>query len=296
MKSDSIFDTLNGLGLTSAETRFVFNHGTRDVDQLTVWKDSISGVIYIDDFYTGDDTYIEGAYREEKSSPESSGGKPDFERFTDANRRFGSNIQHVAGKKVMDFGCGAGEFLKLVKPHCQEAVGVELQQNYVKKLNELGIKCFTTLDDLPDRSFDVCVSFHVIEHLPNPIEVLTKIKEKLSAGGTLVVEVPHANDFLLSSLSNESFKRFTLWSQHLVLHTRESMKVLLKRCGFNNITVTGVQRYPISNHLQWLANGIPGGHKSSLSAIDSAALHHEYSNALSRIDATDTLVAIAKHN
>jgi len=55
-----------------------------------------------------------------------------------------------------------------------------------------------------------------------------------------------------------------------------------------------VQRYPLSNHINWLSNGKPGGHKSSLSLIDTPALTSAYSDSLARIDATDTLVAIAK--
>ena len=39
-KQTSIFDTLSKLGLTSKESRFIFNNRTRDVDNLNVWKDS----------------------------------------------------------------------------------------------------------------------------------------------------------------------------------------------------------------------------------------------------------------
>ena len=60
----SIFQTLKKLGLTSKESRILFNERTRDVEKLKVWKDTNSGVIYIDDFYTGDETYIEGNYRD----------------------------------------------------------------------------------------------------------------------------------------------------------------------------------------------------------------------------------------
>lgn len=64
--------------------------------------------------------------------------------------------------------------------------------------------------------------------------------------------------------------------------------------GLEEIQIEGVQRYPLSNHLNWLANGKGGGHKSPLSALDSDELLDAYQNALARIDATDTLVAIAK--
>jgi hypothetical protein len=53
---NSIFQTLEQLRLTSKQSRVLFNDRTRDEENLKVWKDSISEVIYIDDFYTGDET------------------------------------------------------------------------------------------------------------------------------------------------------------------------------------------------------------------------------------------------
>lgn len=289
----SIFQTLESLQLTSTETRSVFNEKTRDVDDLIVWKDDVSGVIYIDDFYTGDGTYVEGAYREEKQFIQNV-GKPDYESFTDVQRRFESNFQFVVGKRVVDFGCGGGEFLRIVQKHCVDVCGVELQQGYVDALNNEGIRCVSNLDEIEDSSMDVCVSFHVIEHLPKPLDTLSVLKKKIVSGGVLVIEVPHANDFLLSSLASDDFKQFTLWSQHLVLHTRESLRRMLSYVGFTDVLIEGAQRYPLSNHLNWLVNGKAGGHKSALSLIDIPSLREAYSNSLSKIDATDTLVAVAR--
>ena len=289
----SIFETLYKLNLTSKDTRALFNKRTRDVDDLSVWKDEISGVIYIDDFYTGDETYVDGSYREEKQERQMT-GKADYERCIDAQRRFESNLQFVAGKKVVDFGCGGGDFLRLVKNHCSDVIGVELQQDYVDDLNADGIHCVNNLDVIENGSIDTCVSFHVIEHLPQPLETLKLLKEKIVSGGMVLIEVPHANDFLLSALENDEFKQFNLWSQHLVLHTRESLRRMLEFVGFEDIRIEGVQRYPLSNHLNWLANGKGGGHKSMLSLIDSPVLKNAYADSLARMDATDTLVAIAK--
>ena len=173
-------------------------------------------------------------------------------------------------------------------------MGIELQQNYVDELNNLSIPFSNKLDAIKDGSFDIIVSFHVIEHLPNPVETLMKLKRKIISGGQILIEVPHANDFLLNAVACEEFKQFTLWSQHLVLHTRESLRKTLKSVGLEDIQIERVQRYPLSNHLNWLSNGKPGGHKSPISILDSDALSKEYHNSLARIDATDTLLAIAK--
>ena len=93
-------------------------------------------------------------------------------------------------------------------------------------------------------------------------------------------------------LFNEAFNKYTLWSQHLILYTRDAIRRLLTHTGFVDITVKGVQRYPLSNHLHWMNRGAPGGNQSSLSVIDSERLNLAYQASLASIDATDTLVAI----
>ena len=270
-----IFQTLEKLGLAWEQTRVLFSNRTRDNENLKVWRDSSSGVIYIDDYYIGDEIYIDGAYRKSESVKLET-GVSDFERNIDAQRRFKSNLKFVAGKRVADFGCGSGDFLKLVQPYCKEIVGVELQQNYIDELISLGIPSANSIDAIKDSSLDIIVSFHVLEHLPNPLDTLSELIEKVASGGQILIEVPHAKDFLLSSVDCEAFKEFTLWSQHLVLHTRESLRRTLEYVGLEDIQIEGVQRYPLSNHLNWLANGKTGGHKSLISVLDSDTLFNAY--------------------
>ncbi len=289
-----IFETLEQLGMTSFESREVFNSRTRDVEGLTVWRDAVSGVIYIDEFYTGNNTYVGGEYRDREAL--SIGfGKADYEQHVDNERRYLNTLKFISGKNILDFGCGAGNFLRLAQSQCETVYGVELQQNFADQLNSEGIRCVTNLCDIDDGSIDVCVSFHVIEHLPDPLTLLSEIKAKLKPGGTVVLEVPHANDFLLSPMvDTEPFKQITLWRQHLILHTRESLYRMLNHVGFENIQIEGVQRYPLSNHLNWLVDGKPGGHKSAMGQLDTPALIEAYTTALARLDKTDTLVAVAK--
>ncbi|WP_209010753.1 class I SAM-dependent methyltransferase [Labrenzia sp. PHM005] len=287
----SIFETLEELGVASKATQEVFASRTRDRDNVTVYRDSSSGVIYIDGFYGGDEVYEDGAYRQ---ANEALIGKRDYEVMTDAARRMAAYRPYVTGKHIVEFGCGDGSFLHAVQNEAQSCCGVELQDDYVTALNANGISCHTSLSALPDNSMDSALSFHVLEHLPEPKPILQELYRVLKPGGLLVAEVPHAKDVLLNELKSEAFKAFTLWSQHLVLHTRDSLSRLLASSGYGDIVIEGVQRYPLSNHLTWLSAGKPGGHKSTLAAIDTPDLQRSYEAALNRIDVTDTLVAIAR--
>lgn len=287
MKSD-IFKSLNNLGLTSIDTRFVFSKGTRDNPNLIVWKDRDSGLIYIDDHYIGDEAYRIAEYRTLE------GGGARLEDARDTERRFKYFEQYFVGKRVLDFGCGQGQFLKRVRGAAKEVAGVELDSVSYDSLTADSITMYRRLDSVPNHSFDTVFLFHVFEHLPKPLEFLVEIRQKLVPGGFVVIEVPQANDFLLTSLELSEFKQFTLWSQHLVLHTRESLRRFLMAAGYTKISIVGCQRYSLSNHLHWLSEKKPGGHLSFLSVIDNESLNREYANALASIDATDSLVAICE--
>lgn len=289
---NNIFETLSQIGVASIENREIFSDSTRDMNNLKVYRDRKSGVIYIDEHFGGEEIYTDAEYR--RSEGPSKTETRSYEATLDAERRIRDYRAYVAGRRALDFGCGDGAFLKALAHTTTYCCGVELQQDYLDALNEVGIPCVTSLDDVPDESLDTVVCFHVLEHLPQPLPVLEDMKRVLKPGGTAVFEVPHANDFLLTHLQSEAFKAFTLWSQHLVLHTRESLLRLLQFSGLGQIVIEGVQRYPLSNHLTWLSSNRPGGHKLPMAAIDTPALTEAYEAALNRIDATDTLVAIAR--
>ena len=70
-----------------------------------------------------------------------------------------------------------------------------------------------------------------------PLETLAELSSKVKSGGLILIEVPHANDFLLSTVASEEFKQFTLWSQHLILHTRRSLKKILEFVGLVDIQI-----------------------------------------------------------
>ena len=290
----NIQETLETLGLASEQTTTHFHKGTRDNPNIEVYRDKNSGVIYIKDFYVGEEEYESGEYRNDSAALAGKKSQyKDYERANDCARRTESLRQFYIGKKIADVGCGYGDFLCATRDYTTDAVGFELQENCVRDLNEKGIRCFKSLNNIPNKSIDTFFLFHSFEHLPEPLNTLTEIRSKLSGSGKVVIEVPQANDFLISLLGQKSFIDFTLWSQHLILHTRASLKSFLEHSGYKNISIKGVQRYPISNHMYWMTNNKPGGHRSNLSLLETPDLNQAYAAALAAADATDTLLAIA---
>ena len=105
----------------------------------------------------------------------------------------------------------------------------------------------------------------------------------------LIIEVPHAGDILLNHYKSDKFKKFTFWSEHLILHSEKSLLNLLNIVGFSSIEVKYYQRYNIFNHLFWLSDGKPGGHK--ITKFKDNNLIKSYNNFLVNNKNTDTLIA-----
>ena len=273
--------TLLDLGLIDEKNIRLFAERTRDKNNVQVFRDKMSGLIFIDDFYVGEKEYQEGKYRKMMNDG-------NLENFMDIQRRWKDYAKFAVGKRICDFGCGSGDFLRLAKPYAKSIYGVEIQKDYNLSLNKEKIRCFTDIDMIKEK-LDTFFLFHTFEHLPDPINTLKEIYSKLDTGGKIIIEVPHVRDFLFQI---PEFKDFTLWSQHLILHTRQSLERFLIKTGFGNIQIQGVQRYGLSNHMEWFKNRKPGGHTKDI--IETEELKRSYAAALSAIDANDTLVAIGE--
>lgn len=280
-----IRETLELIGAIDSSRLELLSDRTRD-RIIPVYRDPETEVVFIDDFFVGLQEYRDGSFRPSNETPS-------YEDELDTRRRVDSLRQYFYGRDVLDFGCGKGSFLRGIIDSVSSGYGVELHLSSREALIKDGIPCFEELASVPTH-LDAAFMFHVLEHLPNPIEVLQEVREHLKPDvGLLVVEVPHARDFLITDLKSRPFIEATLWSQHLVLHTRESLARLLRAAGFRSVRIQGVQRYGLANHLTWLAHGKPGGHRDPLASIESHDLNAAYGAALAARDRTDTLLAFA---
>jgi 2-polyprenyl-3-methyl-5-hydroxy-6-metoxy-1,4-benzoquinol methylase len=207
----------------------------------------------------------------------------------DDKRRFFQFKKILKNKKILDFGCGWGGFLKKITK-AKLLTGIELREEcitYIKKKIKK-IEITNNINNLYEK-YDIITLFHVLEHIPYQVETLKRIKKQLSKNGKIIIEVPSAQDFLLSL---SEFKKFTFWSEHLILHTEKSLRTILKKSGFKKIQIKYYQRYNFSNHLGWFIKKISGGHNFYKDITDKK-INKEYLNYLLRNKVTDTFIAIA---
>ena len=106
----------------------------------------------------------------------------------------------------------------------------------------------------------------------------------------IIIEIPSSADALLTLYKNGPFSEFTYWSCHLFLFNSTNLPRLAKKAGLKVDFVDHIQRYPLSNHLYWLANSKPGGHQL-WNFLDSQELKNAYAAKLASLGLTDTLIA-----
>ena len=261
--------------------------GTRDNSAVDVYQCDECGTKYLSSIDKNND--YENGFMYETNNLSDLNMDERLELFrADDIRRYEMVENSCLGKKVLDFGCGFGGFLNYISRVADVAYGVELGKNEREYLTNRGIKCFKTIDE-SGQKFDIITLFHTFEHLTEPRAWLNKFSQYLDRNGYLIIEVPNANDILLSLYESDKFADFTYWSAHLFLYTIKSLTMLIEECGKYNIISSGqVQRYPISNHLMWLAKGVPGGH-NKWNYMDSKELDEAYARKLEELEMCDTL-------
>ncbi|MFD0961892.1 class I SAM-dependent methyltransferase [Paenibacillus chungangensis] len=268
--------------------QFSLRHtGVRDNPDINVMECENCGLVFLSSF-----NHINDEYYEESSML---GGAIDLRKYrnnslNDDQRRFNMMKDSIINKKILDFGCGGGGFLKLAEQIAASVHGVELDNTIRRTLNDIdGIQTMRSIDDVTEK-YDVISLFHVLEHLSDPGAILNRLKENITKNGKLIIEVPSANDALLQLYESESFADFTYWSCHLFLFTPETLSKLALNSGYRVQYVKQVQRYPLSNHLHWLSKELPGGHQI-WDFMNTPDLHHAYEKQLASIGMCDTLVA-----
>ena len=143
---------------------------------------------------------------------------------------------------ILDYGCGDGRFIKEAAKQTNglEFWGYEMaarKHEYVAPDGKVTI-IHGSVDDLLGAlpPCDVVTMNHVIEHLPDPLAVLTALYGRMNEGGTMEGQTPAAD-----SLERSIFR--TRWSgfhapRHTVVFSRSGLKQILTAAGFREAEVT----------------------------------------------------------
>lgn len=187
----------------------------------------------------------------------------------------------LRGRTVADVGCGAGSFLDHVCGLAERTVAIEPCAAYHDSLAGRGHTVFHGLEQAGKElagKVDTVFSFAVIEHVPDPLGYLQGIAALLRPGGIAILSTPNRKDILLTLLG-DVFKSFFYRTVHRWYFDDESLNALGRRAGLDVAQCLCVQRFGISNTLQWLRDSRPKG-DTPLPLLDDAILNDTWKRSL----------------
>lgn len=141
-------------------------------------------------------------------------------------------------EKLLDVGCGSGEWLFHEKLRGHEVWGLEVDARAVEVAKAHGLNVVRDFSELPDGYFDQVRLSHVLEHTPSPTEMMQAVKRKLAPGGRMEILVPNAEGAKFRKLMPVS--RVTDVPRHLYFFSEATMRLLLQKTGYDIETITPV--------------------------------------------------------
>lgn len=101
--------------------------------------------------------------------------------------------------RLLDVGCGTGDFLRVARPRGWGVSGTEISPYATKaaRTQELTVVEGEVWEaGFPSEAFDVVTCWHVIEHASSPRRVVEEIHRVLRPGGWLVLATPNLEDHI----------------------------------------------------------------------------------------------------
>ncbi|MFS0706144.1 class I SAM-dependent methyltransferase [Cellulomonas sp. 179-A 9B4 NHS] len=174
------------------------------------------------------------------------------------------------GSDVLDVGCSTGYLAEaLVERGCRVS-GVEYDPEAAEKarphLQHLVVGDLVTMDlaaELGDRTFDVIVCADVLEHLPDPVDVLRRLLAHLRPGGSVVVSVPNVTHGSLRLALLQGRWQYTptglLDSTHIRFFTRRSLTEALRDAGLVGVDLRRTTVDALGGDVAVDATALPDG-------------------------------------
>ena len=197
----------------------------------------------------------EGAQSQVREEFEAIYGRPQDEQWVQDRRRplyreFLARYHPIPGRnRLLDVGCGSGQFLHLARERGWEVMGTEIAEPAVRAAQAADLPVhlgsLTTLD-LPESSCDVVTLWNVLDFIPDPVEHLRAAKRVLTPGGLLVARVANlafqATVYRASCLL-ERWPRLAApvakqWFVSQVGFNARTLRRSLERAGFERIEIT----------------------------------------------------------
>jgi len=195
--------------------------------------------------------------------------------------------------RCLELGCASGYFLNYIKDKVASVAGHEPFAAFRRYCEALGIPMIDDLEKCPDNAYDKIFMFFLLEHLSDPIPYLKNLDRILRPDGALLMILPNIKDALLTVYDIPAFRDFYFNIAHQFYYSKATLSLLLKKCGFTDYDIYPEQRYDLSNHINWMIAGKPGGQGKYNKVFGNATIR-SYTEDLKKSFMCDTLFAVVK--
>lgn len=136
-------------------------------------------------------------------------------------------------KKLLDIGCGTGDFILYCKNKGWDVNGLEPDSNAREKAISKGIsntKDINELFSIPEKSYGIITMWHVLEHVSELNKYFIQLNKILEDNGRLLIAVPNPD-----SPDSKNYKEF--WAaydvpRHLFHFSKQNINDLAVKHGF----------------------------------------------------------------
>ncbi len=178
-------------------------------------------------------------------------------------RPFFRSVKPFGKKRLLDVGCGVGRFCLAASDKGWTVTGIDHSEKAVEIARKYTTLDISTegLDTLAGRGncFEAITAFEVLEHLPDPVNFVRKIKDCLVPGGRFFATVPN----WAAPSVQKAIRPDWLPPIHLCFHTAGSLARLVAETGLSRIS-GGIIRTEV----------LPGGLKHALGWLRNRLLFH----------------------
>jgi SAM-dependent methyltransferase len=114
--------------------------------------------------------------------------------FTEADRK----------AAVLDYGCGLGQTVASLP----NAYGYDASAEARAVAKAHGLRVFDRPEDITESAFDVVICRHALEHVPDPLAVLKKLRSFLRPQGKLILILPRERHYKTSFSPDQNMHLF----------------------------------------------------------------------------------------
>ena len=152
--------------------------------------------------------------------------------------------------KILDYGCGQGQLIAYLTWLGHDVEGCEISKSgrEISK-NRYGFNIHDASDDFFAKNtekYDLIILSHVLEHLPNPIEYVEKLKKLISNEGYIAVDVPNINSWE-AGIYKGIYIHLDI-PRHVHHYSKKSLKILMGKFLLYSRSLNGLYaiQFPIS--------------------------------------------------